>query len=667
MKIEEIALQILKGGRLQDKLIGADLPLQGLDFSTRSLDKVCELEVPVREGVLSYREPKTQIKLSRQLEVATERGKLLHFFANHELLALETMAWALLKFSDASIEFKKSVYRTLQEEQKHLSLYLERMRELGVDLGDFPLNLYFWNTLKSSQNPMDYVVRMSLTFEQANLDFAQEQIILMSEVDDFKTSQVLQKIHDDEVRHVQNGLKWFRLWKQEQNLHDSDWELYKKLLPFPMSARRARGKYFSLESRVLVGFDSEFIEEVRIVGGSRGRVPDLYFFNPECEVECSELTLPNTVKEKLLDLEPLLVWLGLESDVVLQHRKLSLEWRKKVFEIKQEFPEVQTFAQVGSQDLSSQALSAELNRPWNQLKSWGYSKSSDELRKRMLPQLKVDTFVTPDTRKLLYSKTFWGQQHLNSCWGLVPGRAVYTVEDVTAHAKNFPQVKQWILKSNYSTSGRGHLRWKPHENKNLDLEHFKKSKSYWMEPELNKVFDFSIQVEIPITSTPAKIYPPRFFKVDSQWQYQGAYLGESCHELEKQPYFSEAKTLLKASKEALNYEVEKIIQVLKSYQYVGPVGVDALVYLDDSGALKIHPRVEVNVRMTMGRVALEIESELKSNKKSYSKSSSGIWHWVKNKNFMEQHQLLQDQLGNRYFPTTPPQTSLQTWTYVVLD
>ena len=44
--------------------------------------------------------------------------------------------------------------------------------------------------------------------------------------------------------------------------------------------------------------------------------------------------------------------------------------------------------------------------------------------------------------------------------------------------------------------------------------------------------------------------------------------------------------------------------------YVGPVGVDALVYRDRDGELRLKPVVEVNPRFTMGRIALNMAREV---------------------------------------------------------
>ena len=53
---------------------------------------------------------------------------------------------------------------------------------------------------------------------------------------------------------------------------------------------------------------------------------------------------------------------------------------------------------------------------------------------------------------------------------------------------------------------------------------------------------------------------------------------------------------------------EKIPAVLAEVVpgYVGPLGVDAMVYREADGQLGMKQVVELNVRMTMGRVALEL-------------------------------------------------------------
>ena len=44
--------------------------------------------------------------------------------------------------------------------------------------------------------------------------------------------------------------------------------------------------------------------------------------------------------------------------------------------------------------------------------------------------------------------------------------------------------------------------------------------------------------------------------------------------------------------------------------YAGPLGVDAMVYRRMDGTLALRHVIELNVRMTMGRVALELQRKL---------------------------------------------------------
>jgi len=118
---------------------------------------------------------------------------MLHFLANHELLATELMALVLLKFPDAPKEFRMGVYRTLREEQAHTLMYMRRMKECGLHFGELPVNDYFWRMVSGMEEPIDFVTRLSLTFEQANLDFSKHYATLFRQVGDSSTANVLEK------------------------------------------------------------------------------------------------------------------------------------------------------------------------------------------------------------------------------------------------------------------------------------------------------------------------------------------------------------------------------------------------------------------------------------------------------------------------------------------
>jgi uncharacterized ferritin-like protein (DUF455 family) len=140
------------------------------------------------------------------LEQERERGRLLHFFANHELLATELMALVLLRFPDAPAAFRRGVFQTLKDEQLHTRLYLERMKECGIHFGELPVSGYFWRAVSSMESPIDYVAGLSLTFEQANLDFCRYFARAFQDVGDSVTASLLERIGRDEIGHVASGL-----------------------------------------------------------------------------------------------------------------------------------------------------------------------------------------------------------------------------------------------------------------------------------------------------------------------------------------------------------------------------------------------------------------------------------------------------------------------------
>ena len=214
------------------------------------------------------------------LEQERERGRLLHFFANHELLATELMALVLLRFPEAPAAFRRGVLQTLQEEQDHVRMYLRRMEDCGLHFGELPVSGYFWRAVSPMAQPIDFVAGLSLTFEQANLDFCRQFARAFTVVGDTQTAALLDGIYRDEIAHVAHGLKWFRRWKKPD---ESDWEAFCRQLRFPLSPQRAKGMTLNIEGRRAAGFDPGFIAQLDVFSQSKGRTPHVFVFNPFAE------------------------------------------------------------------------------------------------------------------------------------------------------------------------------------------------------------------------------------------------------------------------------------------------------------------------------------------------------------------------------------------------
>src|SRR5207244_7029787 len=156
MELREFAEQVLFATTLEEKL---RRPERLTD--ERPGSALAAPEAPGRPAELRFKPPgagKADFPGLHRLEQEGERGRLLHFFANHELLATELMALVLLRFPEAPAAFRRGVFQTLKDEQMHTRLYLERMKDCGIHFGELPVSGYFWRAVSSMESPIDFVV-----------------------------------------------------------------------------------------------------------------------------------------------------------------------------------------------------------------------------------------------------------------------------------------------------------------------------------------------------------------------------------------------------------------------------------------------------------------------------------------------------------------------------
>lgn len=256
MNYREYAHILLEGSSLEDKLI----PLKNIDY-TESMS-VFELpENPGRCERLKFDNQQVKFPKNTSFHLEDKRGLALHFFANHELLAIEMMAAALLVYPDHNkemIQFKKGLVKTIQDEQKHLKMYLARMGQFGIELGDFPLNDFFWRSMEKCKTPSQFYAAMAMTFESANLDFAQYYEKSFRAVEDFETANIMKIVFEDEISHVALGAHWLNLWKGDKDL----WTYFKDNLPGVMTPARSKGIHFDRSSRERAGLDGEFLDQL---------------------------------------------------------------------------------------------------------------------------------------------------------------------------------------------------------------------------------------------------------------------------------------------------------------------------------------------------------------------------------------------------------------------
>lgn len=242
---------------LEQKLLPAALPLT--DHQPGDWFDVSE---PARPNNLRFAAPRTapQMPSAGALRSAEKRAVAHHIMANHELQALEVMAWVLCRFPEAPADFRFGVATIMGDEQRHTRMHIERAERLGCPFGSLSVNCYIWKKARDFENVLDYLAGLPLVFEGANLDHTLEFAQMFSDVGDERGSAIMRVIHRDEIEHVAFGLKWLRTLKPAGV---TDWEAFESHLHWPLRPVKARGNQFQIDARRAAGMDDDFIERLQ--------------------------------------------------------------------------------------------------------------------------------------------------------------------------------------------------------------------------------------------------------------------------------------------------------------------------------------------------------------------------------------------------------------------
>lgn len=261
MNVYDFAEQILFGKSLEDKLIHHRLQDFNYDESNFS-KKILLPKLPERDQQIKISEVQAKFPKKSTFHLDDKKAMALHFFANHELLAIEMMAAAILTYDfenpEEKKQFHKGLVKTIIDEQKHLKLYTNRMKEWKLNLGDLPLNDFFWNYMPELKTPSMFYAAMALTFESANLDFANYYSLSFKEVGDDKTAEIMRIVYEDEISHVALGAKWLNQWRNDKDL----WTYYQENLPALLTPNRAKGIHYREEYRKEAGLDDHFCQNL---------------------------------------------------------------------------------------------------------------------------------------------------------------------------------------------------------------------------------------------------------------------------------------------------------------------------------------------------------------------------------------------------------------------
>jgi uncharacterized ferritin-like protein (DUF455 family) len=215
-----------------------------------------ELEIPSRPG-----RPKELVvvpKVARSghgTKSDEARARTIHTFLHHELQAAELMAWALLRFADSELAFRRGLLRICQDEIRHLGLYAALLEGRGVTWGAYPVRDWFWQRVPTCETPLQFVSLMGLGVEAANLEHASRFADDFEAHGDVEAAALQRLVERDEVSHVAFGRHWFEVW------HGTlAFETWRAQLPKPLSPLLMRGLPLNRGARGAAGLNEAFLD-----------------------------------------------------------------------------------------------------------------------------------------------------------------------------------------------------------------------------------------------------------------------------------------------------------------------------------------------------------------------------------------------------------------------
>jgi uncharacterized ferritin-like protein (DUF455 family) len=141
------------------------------------------------------------------------RIAMIHALAHIEFVAIDLAFDLVARFgADFPPAFADDWLRVGADEAMHFALLARRLAELGSAYGALPAHDGLWEAaIETAHDVAARLAIVPMVLEARALDITPETIVRFRHFGDERTARMLQRIVDDEIRHVAAGTKWF-LW-----------------------------------------------------------------------------------------------------------------------------------------------------------------------------------------------------------------------------------------------------------------------------------------------------------------------------------------------------------------------------------------------------------------------------------------------------------------------
>jgi uncharacterized ferritin-like protein (DUF455 family) len=191
--------------------------------------------------------------MPRRGKGGSERSRIamIHALAHIEFVAIDLAFDLVARFgAEFPAEFADDWLRVGADEAMHFALLARRLEELDSHYGALPAHDGLWEAaIETAHDVNARLAIVPMVLEARALDITPETVVRFRRFDDERTARMLERIVDDEIRHVAAGTKWF-LWSMNRSGGNPQ-KIYQKLVrrhfrgavkpPFNDSARSQAG------------------------------------------------------------------------------------------------------------------------------------------------------------------------------------------------------------------------------------------------------------------------------------------------------------------------------------------------------------------------------------------------------------------------------------------
>jgi uncharacterized ferritin-like protein (DUF455 family) len=227
------------------------------DWQTTSVLEIAEAGRPLKPLLVT---PDKVFK--RRMGSIKGHASLIHALAHIEFNAINLALDACYRFQNLPQEYYQDWLEVAKDEVYHFELLQQHLLTLGFSYGDFDAHNGLWEmALKTDTSLLARMAMVPRTLEARGIDAVPHMQNKLHEAHDESGVKLLDIIHQDEIKHVRYGDKWFKFCCEEQGL-DAETTYFSLLKQH--DAPKIRGVY-NREDRKKAGFSESELNQLRIL------------------------------------------------------------------------------------------------------------------------------------------------------------------------------------------------------------------------------------------------------------------------------------------------------------------------------------------------------------------------------------------------------------------